>query len=229
MFNILFIYAKENKDILYKQGFNEILGIILLAIYPYYFDNKNNKLNEENVISLFDNINKNYKLIYLFMHDQDELAADLFYIFDLIMNKGIKELYETNNKKDNFNQKRFDLFNDDDTFFDELKDQLPLHKRCHLIIKEKLKIFDEELSQHFNKIDMPCTVFLQRWLKCMFSREFHSRDVILLWDSIIANDLIDSSLFPQQSYPFMFIDLISVAMINYIREDCIYLLIFFST
>lgn len=58
----------------------------------------------------------------------------------------------------------------------------------------------------------------RRWLKCIFNREFHPRDVIVLWDTILANDIIDSNL--EETYNLIFIDFLSVAMIQWIREEC---------
>jgi hypothetical protein len=55
-------------------------------------------------------------------------------------------------------------------------------------------------------------------LKCIFNREFHPSDVIVLWDAIIGNDLNDEG---KGIYSFSLIDFIAVAMINYIRDDCI--------
>jgi hypothetical protein len=92
-----------------------------------------------------------------------------------------------------------------------------------LIIKEKLKLIDEELYNHFIKVDLNCAIFLQRWLKCIFNREFHPRDVIVMWDAIIANDVNDA-IKKINTYNFVFIDFIAVAMVNYIREDCKFLL-----
>lgn len=59
---------------------------------------------------------------------------------------------------------------------------------------------------------------IRRWLKCIFNREFHPKDVIVLWDTILANDIIDSSQ-STDSYNLIFIDFLAVAMISYIRED----------
>lgn len=42
--------------------------------------------------------------------------------------------------------------------------------------------------------------------------------MIVLWDTILANDIIDSTLFTD-SYNLIFIDFLAVAMIVYIRED----------
>jgi hypothetical protein len=41
-----------------------------------------------------------------------------------------------------------------------------------------------------------------------------------MWDAIISQDLTDSLTLINESYSFMFIDFIAVAMMNYIREDC---------
>jgi hypothetical protein len=41
-----------------------------------------------------------------------------------------------------------------------------------------------------------------------------------MWDAVIAHDLNDSLTLANESYSFMFMDFMAVAMINYIREDC---------
>jgi len=61
-------------------------------------------------------------------------------------------------------------------------------------------------------------------LKCIFNREFHPRDVIVLWDTILANDIIDSNL--TETYNLIFIDFLAVAMIGFIREECNLLFLF---
>ena len=52
--NVLFIYAKEYwGDIPYGQGMNELLSMIYICLYPYYFnnnlENKNEKITKENL------------------------------------------------------------------------------------------------------------------------------------------------------------------------------------
>ena len=88
--NILFIWSKENRDVSYKQGMNEILAVILYGCYPYYFQNtaKNNDIAE-----YIKDKEKYAKEIYLYFHDHDELAGDLYAMFDITMNRGIKDLY----------------------------------------------------------------------------------------------------------------------------------------
>lgn len=145
---------------------NELLAVILFGIYPFYFTSSN-KPTKETIIQYVNSDSlreKQAKEIYLYFHDQDELASDLYYMFDAVMNKGIKELFDSGmgKKRDISNYKKFDLFQpqwaEED---DHEKDQLPLQRRCYLIIKEKLKVIDEELYNHFIKIDLNCAIFLQ--------------------------------------------------------------------
>ena len=121
MVNILFIWSKENKDVSYKQGMNEILAVILFAFYPFY-TKSTTKISSELALNYLKNDRENNaKQIYSFFHDEEELAADLFYLFDSVMNKGIKELYETTaiKKKDVINYKKFELFTQQWTDEDE--------------------------------------------------------------------------------------------------------------
>ncbi len=112
MVNILFIWSRENKDVSYKQGMNEILAVILFGLYPFYFKNSP-KASQETIINFIrTDREKHSKEIYLFFHDEDELASDLFFLFDAVMNKGIKDLYDNgvNKKKDDGSYKKYDLF-----------------------------------------------------------------------------------------------------------------------
>ncbi len=113
--NILFIWSKENKDVSYKQGMNEILAVIFYGVYPYYFPVGKNKPTPEKIIQLIGesstSTKDSSKDIYLYFHDSDEIGGDLYYLFDAVMAKGVKELYEVNdNKIDKSSYKKFDLF-----------------------------------------------------------------------------------------------------------------------
>jgi hypothetical protein len=154
---------------------NEILAVLLFALYPFYFklsqeNLKNQKNFEENLMKLKENNSKelqeNYKNIYDYIHNQDEIGSDLYFLFDSIMSKGVKDLFETGNQKKNtsVSYKKYELFQQQWTEGEEILsdiDQLPLHRRCHLIIKEKLRLIDEELYNHFIRIDLNCAIFLQ--------------------------------------------------------------------
>ena len=95
--DILFMWSKENIDVGYQQGMNDILGVTFLALYPCYFKNTK-KLSKNDIIKLSSEqisaIN-NAQDIYDFFHDEDELYSDLFYCYSKLMKRGLKELFET--------------------------------------------------------------------------------------------------------------------------------------
>ena len=218
--HILFLWNKENSELGYQQGMNDILSIIFLSLYPYYFPNNKNNTTEQ----LFKNsknknidnntIIQNAENIYLFFHDEDELESDLFICFNTVMKKGIKSFYEYDFESD---EEQFDYTKKLILFKNEYnleKEELnsPLNIRCTMIIKEKLKILDKELYDHFNKIGLDCTIFLQRWLKCVFNREFELKEVLIIWDGVFSTPDI------KKGYNLIKIDLIALSMILRIRN-----------
>ena len=211
---ILFIWNNENPNLGYQQGMNDIVSIIFLCLYPYYFPNEK-KLSIDSIMK--DKINKikNSEILYLFFHDEEELESDLYICFNNIMKKGVISLYdfdfESKDKQIDYIKKIL-LFKNEYNFEKEEELNSPLNLRCNMLIKEKLKKLDYELYNHFNKIGLDCTIFLQRWLKCIFNREFELKDVLIIWDAVIASPEI------QKGYNLSKIDLIALSMILRIRN-----------
>ena len=214
--DILFIWNKENLDVGYQQGMNDILAVTFLGLYPCYFKN-GKKLGKNAILKISSeqiSAIQNAEDIYDFFHDEDELYSDLYFCFSKLMKRGLKELFETykGNEKAIVNYKKYELFTNQ--LEQEPTDDMnnPLNIRCTLIIKEKLKSIDPDLYQHFKKIGLNCGIFLQRWLKCMFDREFDLKDIFIIWDSIFATP--DS----QNGYDLVFLDYIAISMILRIRK-----------
>jgi len=206
--HILFLWSVENSEFGYQQGMNDILSIIFFALYPYYF--KNN-LNEKNAV-----MNKEEEL-YLFFNDEDELESDLYLCFDKAMKKGIDEFYEfefSSKEKQDAYIKKICLFSKELENIKALNNEtnLPLYIRCSMIIHEKLKILDFELYSHFEKIGLNGIIFLQRWVKCVFIREFNIKDVLIIWDYIISSPEI------QTGYDLAKIDIVAISMLLRIRN-----------
>ena len=100
--NILFIYSKENSDISYRQGMNELLSILYICFYPYYFNN-DKKINKETLSSyLNENPQNHIDEIFLFFFDENEIQSDLFYAFNSLMSKGMKNLFDPKNLQKNY-------------------------------------------------------------------------------------------------------------------------------
>ena len=195
---------------------NEIVAVIIYSIYPYYFldSELEETITQDKIKELITDKDKNKKDIYRYLFNKKTFERDVFLIFDLIMKNGLKDLYETsqgNGKEENqnkMNYKYYDLF----AFKcenEEINDNSKFKNRCDVIIKEKLKKIDRDLYNHFLKIDINCIVFLQKWLKCLFNREFSNWNVIIIWDNIIAegNKNLD------------FVDFISIAILEKIKKN----------
>ena len=190
--NVLYIWAKENKSPSYKQGMNDILAVLIYALYPFYFTNTyNKKYNNEIIENLCNDYENNINEIYDFIHDENEFESDLFFLFSNLM-KFIIKFYE-------------------DLEPNETKTKLI--KECNEITHEKLKIKDPKLYEHFNKIELDIEIVMQRWLKCLLSREFKLEQIKILWDAILADN--------SEENVFNLVDYISLAMIVYIRNDLI--------
>ena len=214
--NTLVMWSLDNSKLSYRQGMNEICAIIIISLYPYYnIKEKYNFIDEKKLNELLENPEKNYKELYKYNYNNITFEFDIYELFFLLMKNGVKTLYETVESKDQDKYinpdayKKYELFqfkvdNENEA---EIKTN-KLIQRCDDIIKKKLKYIDGELYNHFVVIDLNCSIFLQKWLKCLFNREFKINETILLWDCIvlIGNDL-------------EFIDFITVSILISMRKD----------
>lgn len=213
--NVLFIYAKEYwGDIPYGQGMNELVAMIYICLYPYYFTN-NEKINKEKLEKYLNNIDKYYKEIYLFFHDEEEIQSDLYYLFESLEKRGINDLYQRFDiKKNDPNYILYELFPDIIKDHSDEDRSNHLNLRAYNIYKEKLKLIDSKLFNHLKRINVKCNYFMHRWLKCIFTREFELDEVLSLWDKIFFYEY-DSG--KKYKYSLIYIDFISVAMLIKIR------------
>lgn len=78
MTSVLFIWAKENPHLSYKQGMNELLGILL---YIAFAEKAGEHLRNEHARELYE------------LYDPEYIEADLYWVFARLMSLGIKELF----------------------------------------------------------------------------------------------------------------------------------------
>ena len=110
--DILFMWNKENLDVGYQQGMNDILAVTFLGLYPCYFKN-NKKLGKDEILKI----------------SSEQISA--------IQNA--EELFQTLKGNDKLvDYKKYELFHNqlEQDSTDDM--QNPLSIRCTLIIKEKL-------------------------------------------------------------------------------------------
>ena len=99
LIEILFIWSRKNPKISYQQGMNEILGVLLNVMEQFYLSNKST-ISFEEIFSAnvnpdnYNEYDQYLNQVYLYLHDIDYLIADLYNLFEEIMNRGIKEFYD---------------------------------------------------------------------------------------------------------------------------------------
>ena len=194
--DILYVFSQENMPISYKQGMNENLAIFIHAFYPFYTTSPENNYTPEKFDLWCSDPKKYLNQIYCFFHDENELQSDLYYILKNLMNMGLNKFYEDSI--------------DPESCKDDQKTYLLL--RCDYIL-DKLRKHNTELYNHFIDIGLSGEVILQRWLKCIFSREFTPEDCIYIWDNIFGNE------FNISSKNLEYIDFFCVAMFDYVSKN----------
>ena len=185
---ILTNFGKSHKKIAYRQGMNEILAMLIYAMFPYYVKSPNNKYTTELIDKWVQNPVDNAKEIYCFFHDENEFESDIYSLFENLMVKfGLAKFFE-DDPKDN-------------------KSSAYFIKRIKNIISKKLSVQDRAVYSHFQNQNLDYCMVFQRWFKCLFKREFPEPDTCIIWDYIFAHEA------EKKSGMFIYIDYIVLGMI----------------
>jgi len=80
--------------------------------------------------------------------------------------------------------------------------------KCKYIHSTLLKQKDPELYQHLESLEIEPQIYLLRWIRLLFGREFHFEDVLNIWDSVFA-----------YGENLLLIDYYCISMLVYIREQ----------
>ena len=120
--------------------------------------------------------------------DADYIEHDAFALFGQVM-QNAKNFYEqtTTSSREN-----------------------PMVARSRRIFDEMLPLVDSKLAAHLASIDVIPQVFLMRWIRLLFGREFEFDELLTVWDVIFAEDAT-----------LEIVDHISLAMLLRIHWDLI--------
>jgi TBC1 domain family protein 5 len=221
MTNILFTWSKENLDLSYKQGMNELLGIFIYIAYCETIDPSNpplslSKINAENASFLQA------------LNSKSDLEADVYWCFSRLMDLGIRDLFNpvvTHQKpmikKQNLftweaETKHNDLVNQDKSNESNVSSIL---RRSHKIHHQLLKSYDPELYKHLEKHQIEPQMYLQRWLRCILTREFGLSDCLTIWDALFA------CYSSEPSKELDLLDFMCVSMITFVKSFCIFYIV----
>ncbi|KAJ5748570.1 uncharacterized protein N7511_010266 [Penicillium nucicola] len=166
---VLFVYSKLNPDVGYRQGMHELLAPILWAIDRDSVKPQSGKSDPAN--------DKDQELM-LQLLDPHFVEHDSFTLFLSVMQTA-RIYYEHSETRSANGQ----------------AEVIPIVDRCQYLHKEALMIIDHELAEHLEAVDVLPQIFLTRWMRLLFGREFPFDDVLLMWDLLFAHglrsDLVD--------------------------------------
>ena len=180
--DILFIYCKLNRDVGYRQGMHEILAPILWVV-------SRDSIDPASLID-FKGHTELEGLISICL-DVIHVEHDTFTLFCIIM-QTVKSFYE--------------LGNSDLTTASTPSTSSPIVERSKRIHEQLLRQADLELAEHLSAIEVLPQIFLIRWIRLLFGREFAFDEVLSMWDVLFA---VDPTL--------DLVDLICVSMLLRIR------------
>ncbi|KAK6210416.1 WD repeat domain-containing protein [Colletotrichum tabaci] len=182
----LFVYCKLHPNSGgYRQGMHELLAPIAYVI-------NQDALDREAIASSGEPVDETM----LGMLDSSFIEHDTFALFSKIMEKA-KSFYEV---KDSISKAALASASRDRVESSAIVEK---SKYIHEVCLAKV---DPELANHLKDIEILPQIFLIRWIRLLFGREFPFDEMLVLWDTIFS---VDPSL--------SLIDLICVAMLLRIR------------
>lgn len=186
MLDILFIFTKLNQDVGYRQGMHELLAPFLMVIEEDAIDKRSSTRGDP---------------LMLDMLEPRFIEHDAFTLFSILM-RSAKSSYELEEL-----EKRPESLSKPGAMSPQSS---PIVERSKQIHEVYLKQLDPELAQHMTDVEVLPQIFLIRWIRLLFGREFPSEELLMLWDKLFAED---ASL--------ELVDMICVAMLLRIRWQLI--------
>ena len=92
LFNILYLWAKDNTEFGYRQGMNEILGIIVYAVLQELADDSS--LPADLAEKMDDEDGWTNEQVITCIFAKSHAFADVYWMFDRVMALGVRNLYQ---------------------------------------------------------------------------------------------------------------------------------------
>ena len=165
LLDILFIYCKLNRDIGYRQGMHEVLAPILWVVARDAIDPTNVMIDPGDQ-TVPDSL-------ILASFDHRYIEHDAFTLFGIVM-QTVKSFYE--------------IGTTEQAGTAITPNNSPIIQRSKRIHEEYLYRVDPELAHHLAAIEILPQIFLIRWIRLLFGREFPFEEVLSLWDILFAED-----------------------------------------
>ncbi|XP_064410951.1 TBC1 domain family member 5 isoform X1 [Latimeria chalumnae] len=191
--DILFCFARENEQLLYKQGMHELLAPIVFILH----------CDHQTFLHASETANPSAEMKALL--NPEYLEHDAYAIFSRLMETA----------EPWFSTFEGDVQKEKDTRVTSIPFARPqdtgpsiaIVTKVNQIQDQLLKKNDIELYLHLNRLEIAPQIYGIRWVRLLFGREFPLQDLLVVWDALFA----DSSTLDLVDYIF-------VAMLLYIRD-----------
>ncbi|XP_028926047.1 TBC1 domain family member 5 isoform X2 [Ornithorhynchus anatinus] len=194
--DVLFCYARENEQLLYKQGMHELLAPIVFILHcdhqAFLHASEAAQPSEE----MKGLLNPEY------------LEHDAYAMFSHLMETA--EPWFSTFEHDA--QKEKDAMMTPVPFArpQDLGPSIAIVTKVNQILDHLLKRHDIELYMHLNRLEIAPQIYGLRWVRLLFGREFPLQDLLIIWDALFAD-----------SITLGLVDYVFVAMLLYIRDALI--------
>ncbi|XP_041931630.1 TBC1 domain family member 5 isoform X3 [Alosa sapidissima] len=194
--DILFCYARENQQLLYKQGMHELLAPIVFVLHCDHqaFQHASETANpSEEMKELLNPIFHEHDAYAMFSQLM-ETAEPWFSSYEREVRKGKEEMMTS-------------------MPFARPQDAGPsvaVVTKVNRIQEQLVKKHDIELHMHLNRLEIAPQIYGIRWVRLLFGREFPLQDLLVVWDALFAD-----------SITLDLVDYVFVAMLLYIRDALI--------
>jgi len=99
--------------------------------------------------------------------------------------------------------------------------ETPIVARCEAFQEGLLKRTDRQLYRHLVDNDVQPTLYLLRWIRLLFAREFHIDDVMTIWDHLFATSKLSTAADAGGTcgIEIPLVDFMCLAMCLFVRSD----------
>ncbi|XP_062265831.1 TBC1 domain family member 5 isoform X2 [Platichthys flesus] len=194
--DILFCYARENEQLLYKQGMHELLAPIVFVLHCDHqaFQHASETASPSEEMKCLLNPEYLEHDAYAMFSQLMDTAEPWFSSFEREVRKGKEEMLTS-------------------IPFARPQDAGPsvaIVTKVNRIQDQLVKKHDVELHMHVNRLEIAPQIYGIRWVRLLFGREFPLQDLLVVWDALFAD-----------SITLDLVDYIFVAMLLYIRDALI--------
>ncbi|KAI4881199.1 hypothetical protein NFI96_015601, partial [Prochilodus magdalenae] len=194
--DILFCYARENEQLLYKQGMHELLAPIVFVLHCDHqaFQHASETANPSEEMKVLLDPKFHEHDAYAMFSQLMETAEPWFSSFEREVRKGKEEMMTS-------------------IPFARPQDAGPsvaIVTKVNRIQDQLVKKHDIELHMHLNRLEIAPQIYGIRWVRLLFGREFPLQDLLVVWDALFAD-----------SITLDLVDYVFVAMLLYIRDALI--------